>query len=60
MLQHLRTSLATLAGDRKGVTAMEYGLIAAFTAVAIVAGLIIIGPRLSAIFLNVANSLPTV
>lgn len=58
MLHDLRLTLAALAGDRKGVTAMEYGLIAAFTAVAIVAGLTIIGPRLTAIFTNVGNSLP--
>lgn len=43
----------------KGVTAMEYGVIAAFTVVAISAALALIGPKLSTIFTRINTSLGT-
>jgi pilus assembly protein Flp/PilA len=42
-----------------GVTAIEYGLIAALIAVVIIAALILIGTRLNVTFSSVGNSLPS-
>jgi pilus assembly protein Flp/PilA len=54
-----RKVLAAL-DDRKGVTAVEYGLIAGLIAVAIIAALALLGTNLSNLFnfvaSNVANS----
>lgn len=58
MLKEIRGHCVALLQARKGVTAMEYGLIAAVTAVAIVGGLTIIGPRLTAVFTTIGNALP--
>lgn len=44
--------------DRRGVTALEYGLIAALIAVVIVAALTTLGGRLSNTFNSVTNALP--
>jgi pilus assembly protein Flp/PilA len=44
--------------DEKGATAIEYGLIAAGIAVAIVTTVLAIGPRLDATFQQVLNALP--
>jgi pilus assembly protein Flp/PilA len=43
--------------DEKGATAIEYGLIAALIAIAIIAALQALGLRLVEIFQNVANAL---
>ena len=43
----------------KGVTAMEYGVIAAFTVVAISAGLALIGPKLTTTFSRINSALGT-
>ncbi len=43
----------------KGVTAMEYGVIAAATIVAISATLVLIGPKLTKVFSNVNTALGT-
>ena len=40
-----------------GVTAIEYGLIAATTAVAIILALVALEPKLVAIFTSIANAL---
>lgn len=48
-----------LLADRKGVTALEYGLIAALVAVAIVGTLTLMGPRLDGVFNQILNALPT-
>ena len=44
-------------GDERGVTAVEYGLIAALIAMAIVAAVGIVGTDLSGVFTSVASSL---
>ncbi len=44
--------------DQKGVTAMEYGVIAAATIVAITGALLLIGPQLTTIFEQVDSALP--
>ncbi len=43
--------------DQRGVTATEYGLIAALIAVAAITSLAVLGPKLSAIFTKVAAAL---
>jgi pilus assembly protein Flp/PilA len=43
-------------GDRKGVTAVEYGLIAGLIAVAIIAALSLLGTDLSNLFNKVATN----
>jgi pilus assembly protein Flp/PilA len=45
--------------DRKGATAIEYGLIAALVAVAIVGGLQLLGPALNTAFSTVATDVKT-
>lgn len=45
--------------SRSGVTAIEYGLIAALIAVVIIAGITLIGTNLSLIFNSVAGKLTT-
>ena len=42
-----------------GVTAIEYGLIATFIAIAIVVAVALVGTRLNNVFNRVANDLPT-
>lgn len=51
------TILKNLRNDKRGVTAIEYGLIAAFIAVLIIAGVKSIGTNLSTAFGNVNSSL---
>ena len=54
MLQHLRT-LIELKSDEKGVTALEYGLIAALIAVVIITAVSTLGTSLKNTFQWVAN-----
>jgi pilus assembly protein Flp/PilA len=51
--------LKQLAGDRSGATAIEYGLIAAFIALALVATLPAIKKNLGAVFSDVNTELST-
>jgi len=43
--------------DEQGVTAIEYGLLAALIALAIISGVTLIGADLSALFNNIAGKL---
>ena len=52
----LRT-LKTLLANRKGVTALEYGVIAAIIVVAVATTIGAVGNKLSDTFVNIANSL---
>jgi pilus assembly protein Flp/PilA len=45
--------------DRKGVTAVEYGLIAGLIAVVIIGAITLVGGNLTALFTKVANNLAT-
>ena len=58
-MSHLITRVAALKLDKKGVTALEYGLIAALIAVAIITSVTLLGTNLAATFTNVANQLGT-
>ena len=58
----IRSIFRTLAGWRPirsaaGVTAIEYGLIAALIAVAIITSITLVGTRLGTLFTNVAGRL---
>jgi pilus assembly protein Flp/PilA len=46
-----------LKADRRGVTAMEYGIIAGLLALVIVAGLTVAGPQLGTIFNTIGTTL---
>lgn len=50
--------LDRLANEQKGATAVEYGLLVGLIAVAIIATLVLLGPRLNTLFQNVLTSLP--
>lgn len=56
MLDFVRTLLA-LRFDKRGVTAMEYGLIAALIAVAIIAAVGTVGTNLTTTFNAIADKL---
>jgi pilus assembly protein Flp/PilA len=56
MLEYMRTWLA-LRLDKRGVTAMEYGLIAALIAVVIITALTQLGTTLSAKFTAIATAI---
>ncbi|HTI82965.1 MAG TPA: Flp family type IVb pilin [Acetobacteraceae bacterium] len=56
MLDFLRTWLA-LRSDKRGVTAMEYGLIAALIAVAIIGAVTTVGSNLSTTFNSISAQL---
>ena len=45
------------AQDEEGVTAIEYGLIAALIAVVIIGAVTLVGTELKAVFTSVSNSL---
>lgn len=51
--------LAKLARDRRGVTAIEYGLIAALIAVVIIGAVTAIGTNLTEVFEYIAGQLTT-
>lgn len=54
----MRNFIKNFANDESGATAIEYGLIAALIAVAIIAALTAIGPKLASAFDKVEKGLP--
>lgn len=50
MFDLVKTSLMSLKSDRRGVTALEYGLIAGVLAVGLVAGFNVLSTKLSTAF----------
>ena len=52
---HIQTALTRLTRDEKGVTALEYGLIAALIAVVIIGAVSTLGTNLSATFTGIAG-----
>lgn len=54
----MRNLLNRFAKDESGATAIEYGLIAALIAVAIIGTLTLIGPKLDGAFKKVEAGLP--
>jgi pilus assembly protein Flp/PilA len=53
-----RNNLRALIKDERGVTAMEYGLIAALVAVVIIGSVTTLGTKLSTTFATVSGALP--
>lgn len=53
----MRSFLKTLGGDKRGVTALEYALIAALVAVVIIGGVSLLGTNVSKVFSTVANTI---
>jgi len=49
--------LTKLIGDKRGVTALEYALIAALVAVVIIGGVSLLGTNVSKVFSTVANTI---
>ncbi|MBC7760583.1 MAG: Flp family type IVb pilin [Candidatus Saccharibacteria bacterium] len=47
-----------LSREETGATAVEYGLLVGLIAVVIVAALLLLGPKLAALFVTVTNSIP--
>ena len=56
MIKYL-ASLMTLKTDRRGVTAIEYGLIAALIAVVIAAAVTTVGTKVSSTFTAIGTSI---
>lgn len=54
----MRNFIKDFANDESGATAIEYGLIAALIAVAIIGTLSLIGPKLNSAFVKVEQELP--
>ena len=54
----MKTLLARLVRDERGVTAIEYGLIAALIAVVIIGAVTTVGLSLQGTFTTIAGSLP--
>jgi len=52
----MRKILLTMSRDRRGATAIEYGLIAALIALVTIAGLTTLGVNLNTQFNNIATS----
>jgi pilus assembly protein Flp/PilA len=57
MFTYYFTRLASLAADRKAVTALEYGLIASLVAVAIITAVTLLGTNIAATFTSVAGKI---
>jgi len=60
MLKHLvslNNRLAQLRSDDRGVTSVEYGLMVALIAVAIIGSVIALGGKLNTLFTDVANAI---
>ena len=53
----MRDLMCNLATDERGITVIEYGLIAALIAMAILAAVALLGTDLSVVFTSIASSL---
>ena len=51
-------SVLNFVRDEEGAAAVEYGLLVGLIAVAIVATLVLLGPKLDGLFQDVTNALP--
>jgi pilus assembly protein Flp/PilA len=57
LVERVKTKLALVKADRKGVTALEYGLLAGLIAVVVIAGATLIGTNLNTMFNGIAGKL---
>jgi pilus assembly protein Flp/PilA len=58
MMSTFLNNLKALADDERGVTALEYGLIAGLVAVVIVGSVTALGNKLSSTFTTIVSALP--
>lgn len=56
-MRRLKSQLLALRSDRRGITALEYGIIAAWLAFVIIAAFQQLGTAVSSIFTHVGSSL---
>jgi pilus assembly protein Flp/PilA len=56
-MEHIRLMLARLKSDKRAVTALEYGMIAALIAVVVVTGFTAIGTGLNSTLMKISSSL---
>lgn len=60
VMQWIKDRFAALvAGGQKGAAAVEYGLLVALIAVAIIAAVVLLGQKLNGTYTCVGNSMPT-
>jgi pilus assembly protein Flp/PilA len=57
LVERVRAELAHMTADRKGVTALEYGLLGGFIAVVIVAAVATVGTKLNSLFTTIGTSI---
>jgi pilus assembly protein Flp/PilA len=57
LTERAKAELMLLRSDRKGVTALEYGLLAGLIAVVIIAGATLLGTNINALFSRIAGEL---
>jgi pilus assembly protein Flp/PilA len=55
LVERVKTELALVKADRKGVTALEYGLLAGLIAVVIIVGAGTLGTAINAQFVHIAG-----
>jgi pilus assembly protein Flp/PilA len=58
MIEHLKM-WTQLKSDRRGVTAMEYGIIAALIITVVVAAMALLGPQIASTFAGIGSALTT-
>jgi pilus assembly protein Flp/PilA len=56
-MEHIRLMLANLTADKRAVTALEYGMIAALIALVVIGGFTAIGTHLSATLSSISSAL---
>jgi pilus assembly protein Flp/PilA len=59
IIDHATVKILSLAHEKKGVTAIEYGLIAGFVALVIIGGITAFGEALNTFFTDLADKMPT-
>ncbi len=60
LVERARAELARVKTDRKGVTALEYGLLAGLIAVVIIAGATALGTTINKLFNDIAGKMAAV
>lgn len=58
MLKFIKVRVGKFLNETSGATAIEYGLIAALIALAIIAGVTAVGTDLQALFTSISTALP--
>jgi pilus assembly protein Flp/PilA len=57
LVELVKAELALVKGDRKGVTALEYGLLAGLIAVAIIASVTLLGTTIAGLFGTISTAM---